>query len=455
MRSDRKALFAALAILVFAMVASDVDARRREPNGAYSSRRAKLRTQVDGPVVIFGYTGREDASPSYIFSQEENFYYLTGHNEEGAALLLLPDNSAGSAIEGPREILFLPPRNPRNERWNGPRLAPGDANIEAMTSFAAVEPFANLKDHIAKLSKEFTNIYTLLPRGSEAGYPHRANWLKWLQENANGSGANFRDVSQLIAAMRQVKSATEMELLTFAIERSMDAHLEAWKIIRPGAYEYEVAARMRETYQRAGCERDGYAPIVGSGFFSTVLHYNKNDKRIEDGDLVLMDVAGECAGYTSDITRTVPASGKFTARQREIYDIVLAAQNAAIAAIKPGMTLGGTDEKSLQKIALDVINSRGKDKNGEPLGKYFIHGLGHQIGLNVHDVGVPGRALEAGMVITIEPGIYIPEENLGVRIEDNILVTETGYKLLTARLPRTAAEIEKYMADSRKKSARD
>jgi Xaa-Pro aminopeptidase len=403
-------------------------------------------------VVIFGYTGREDASPSYIFSQEENFYYLTGHNEEGAALLLLPDNSAGRAIEGPREILYLPPRNAQRERWDGPRLAAGDADVAQRLGFESVEAFSALKERVAKLAPQFTNFYALMPRGNEAGYPHRANWLKWLQENA--PGVNFRDASQLIAAMRQIKSPSEMELLTRAIELSMDAHLAAWKIIRPGVYEYEVAARMREVYGRGGCERDGYAPIVGSGFFSTVLHYNKNDKRIEDGDLVLMDVAGEYSGYSSDITRTVPANGKFTPRQREIYEIVLAAQNAAIAAVKPGMRIGGSDEKSLQKIARDIINSRGKDKQGEPLGKYFIHGLGHHIGLNVHDAN-DGSALAPGMVFTIEPGIYIPEENLGVRIEDNILVTETGYKLLTARLPRNPDEIEKFMAAARKKAARD
>jgi Xaa-Pro aminopeptidase len=444
-----------VALLALALFVSGTQARHREPNGSYAERRAKLRAKVDGPVVVLGYTGREDASPSYIFGQEENFYYLTGHNEERAALLLLPENSVGRAINGPREILFLPERTEafsRAERWDGPRLTAGDPDVAAKLGVEAVEPFGSLKDRVAKLAREFTNFYTLLPRNNEAGYPHRANWLKWLQESA--PGVNFRDASQLIAGMRSVKSVAEMELLTRAIALSMDAHLEAWRIIRPGVYEYEVAARMRHTYQRGGCERDAYAPIVGSGFFSTVLHYNKNDKRIEDGDLVLMDVAGEYSGYASDITRTVPANGKFSPRQREIYEIVLAAQNAAIAAVKPGMTLARTGENSLHQIAYNVINSRGKDKHGEPLGKYFIHGLGHHIGLNVHDAN-DGRPLEPGMVITIEPGIYIPEENLGVRIEDNILVTETGAKLLTARLPRTVAEIEQFMADARKKGARD
>jgi len=191
---------------------------------------------------------------------------------------------------------------------------------------------------------------------------------------------------------------------------------------------------------------------VGTGINSTVLHYNKLDRLIQDGDVVLMDVGGQYSGYASDITRTIPANGKFTTRQREIYEIVLGAQNAALAALKPGMTIGGKDAStSLQKIAMDYIDSHGKDLEGRSLGRYYIHGLSHHVGLDVHDPSGPWetygtRPLEPGMVITIEPGIYIPEEKLGVRIEDDVLITPEGYKLLTARLPRSADEIEKIMA---------
>jgi len=166
----------------------------------------------------------------------------------------------------------------------------------------------------------------------------------------------------------------------------------------------------------------------------------------------VIDVGAECAGYTADITRTLPASGRFTARQKEIYEIVLGAQNAAIAALKPGMTMSRTGENSLYRIAYDYINTHGKDAKGEPLGKYFIHGLGHHIGLNVHDAGDPNRPLQPGMILTVEPGIYIPEENLGVRLEDIVLVTETGAVLLTASLPRTVEEVERFMADARKQA---
>jgi Xaa-Pro aminopeptidase len=173
-------------------------------------------------------------------------------------------------------------------------------------------------------------------------------------------------------------------------------------------------------------------------------------RKIQDGDIVVMDVGAQYSGYASDITRTVPANGKFTPRQREIYDIVLGAQNAALAALKPGADMCRKGKQSLFKISYDYINSHGKDQNGRPLGQYFIHGLGHNIGLDVHDPGDSCKPLMPGQVVTIEPGVYIPEENLGVRIEDDVLITETGYELLSSKLPRTADEIEKIMAEATK-----
>jgi Xaa-Pro aminopeptidase len=189
---------------------------------------------------------------------------------------------------------------------------------------------------------------------------------------------------------------------------------------------------------------------VGAGPNSTALHYDKLDRKIEDGDIVVMDVGAQYSGYAADITRTIPAKGKFTARQREIYEIVLGAQEAAIHALKPGMDMCRKGDKSIYKIAYDYINTHGKDQHGKPLGQYFIHGLSHGIGLNVHDPGDLCKPFVAGLVITIEPGIYIPEENLGVRIEDDALITDAGYELLSARLPRSPDEIEKIMADAAK-----
>jgi len=440
---------AGLAILGVVLCASLGCARVREPNSSYAERRAKLRAQVDGPVVLFGYTGREEAAVVSVFQQEENFYYLSGHNEAGAALLVVPDPPDGKTLPGPREILFLPPRDLNRERWEGPRLGPTDPGLLEKTSFDAVEPFANLRGELEKLAKIFPNFYTLLPGAVDVGYPHARVWLQWLQQVLPQT--NFHDIARQISGLRQVKSAGELALLERAIELSVDAHLEAMRMMRPGLYEYQVAARMEEVHKYGGCESEAYAPIVGTGFNSTVLHYSALGSQIQDGDVVVLDVGGQYGGYAADVSRTLPANGKFTPRQREIYEIVLGAQNAVLAGLKPGMTLGRTGPNSLFRIAYDYIDSHGKDKQGRSLGRYFIHGLGHDIGLNVHDPGIPGRPLEPGMVVTVEPGIYIPEENLGVRVEDDVLITENGYKLLTARLPRTVEEIEKLMAKARAK----
>jgi Xaa-Pro aminopeptidase len=433
-------LFALLCTIQFA------EARFRQPNEEYKARRDKLMSGVDGPVVIFGYTGHEDASEVAVFFQEPYFYYLSGHDEPGAALLLIPSPAGGKKIDGPREILYLPTRDPGQEKWDGPKLGPDDPGISEKTGFGAVESLAKLKTDLATLSKTYQTFYTLLPPMVEEGYPHLTKSLEML--HADLPEAKFEDLAPQLDAMRQVKSAGELALLQKAIGVSIDAQVDAMKYMRPGLFEYQVAARMKEIHEFGGCEREAYAPIVGTGFNSTVLHYSVLDAQIKDGDVVVMDVGGEYGGYAADITRTIPANGKFTPRQREIYDIVLGAQNAALAAVKPGAVLYG-GKGSLQQIVTDYIDSHGHDREGRTLGRYYPHGISHHLGLDVHDPGDRTPPLEPGMVVTVEPGIYIPEENLGVRIEDDVLVTSDGYKILTARLPRTADEIEGIMAEGR------
>jgi Xaa-Pro aminopeptidase len=433
-------------ILTTLAVPASLAARDREANAVYADRRARLIAELKAPFLLFGYTGRENSSPAYVFLQEPNFYYLTGHNEEGAALLLVPAGAAEKGWKGPNEILFLPPRNPEEEKWNGPRLAATDADVQKRTGFSTVEAFSNLKPRLADLAQNYHEIWTLTPHQDDTGYPHAREWSSWITQAV--PGISLRDAAPAIGAMRQIKSPGEIALLTKSIELSVDAQLAAMRMVRPVLYEYQVAARMVEIHAYGGCETEAYSPIVGTGLHSTILHFNELDALIQDGDVVLMDVGGQYSGYTADITRTLPANGHFTPRQREIYEIVLGAQNAALAAAKPGMMLREGDN-SLHEIAKNYIKSHGKDRQGQPLDKYFIHGLGHHLGLNVHDATVRGRPLEAGMVITLEPGIYIPEENLGVRIEDDVLITETGAKLLTARLPRGVAEIEAIMEKAR------
>ena len=453
--AHRSTEFAAAAILSIllgfaacfaATPASAQERRDREPNSVYLERRAKLAAQVDCPIVLLGLTGREESSQTYIFEQEENFYYLTGHNEEGAGLVILPAKSSGNdASNSPREILYLPAKNPQKEKWNGVRMSPADPGIEARTGFATVKPFAEMRAAIENLAKTYPCLYTILPYEKElGGYPHEREVGDWLQQAA--PQIKPKDIRTQITAPRQIKSPGEIAFLQRAIDLTVDSHLEAMRVMRPGLHEYEVAAKMVEVHATGGSEAEGYAPIVGAGPNSTALHYDRLSRKIEDGDIVVIDVGAQYSGYSADITRTLPANGRFTPRQLEIYNIVLGAQNAAIAAIKPGMDLCQKGSKSLYKISYDYINSHGKDLRGNPLGQYYIHGLGHSIGLNVHDPGEPCKALEPGMVVTMEPGIYIPEENLGVRIEDDVLVTEAGHKLLSERLPRDPAEIAKIMA---------
>jgi Xaa-Pro aminopeptidase len=432
--------------------------REREPNSVYAERRAKLAAQIDAPVVLWGYTGREEVYEAYIFAQEENFYYLTGHNEEGAGLIILPAKPAattspvvplqanGQTVPIAQEILFLPSKDPAKEKWNGVRLSPTDADIQARTGCASVMDFASMRTVVEHLVTSYPNFLTILPYNKEnGGYPHEKQVQDWLALAA--PQAKLADVRGRIEALRQIKSRTELEFLQRAIDLSLDAHFAAMKMMRPGLFEYQVAAKMVEVHATGGSEAEGYAPIVGAGPNSTALHYDKLSRKIEDGDIVVLDVGAQYSGYSADITRTLPSNGKFTLRQREIYEIVLGAQNAALATLKPGETLCRKGKGSAYLVAYDYINSHGKDLHGKPLGQYFIHGLGHGIGLNVHDPGDPCVPLQPGMVITDEPGIYIPEENLGVRIEDDVLITETGNKLLSARLPRTPDEIEQIMAN--------
>jgi len=430
-------------ILAVSLLSLFAEARFPQPPAEYQARRVKLQAQIDAPVVVFGYTSREDSSEFAVFFQEPNFYYLTGDSEPDAAVLLLP---AAAGTQGPHEILYLPPRDLKLERWDGPKMGPDDPGIAQKTGFESVAPYAQLKTDLAALAKTYKTVYTILPPKVEDGYPHFTDALAFV--HAAMPDATVKDIAPALGAMRQIKSPGELALMQKAIDASVNAQLAAMRTMRPGLYEYQIAAKMKEVHEWAGCEREAYAPIVGTGLNSTVLHYSALTEQIMDGDVVVMDVGGEYGGYAADITRTVPANGKFTARQREIYEIVLGAQNAAIAAVKPGAKLYSGDG-SLMKISKDYINTHGKDGAGKPLGDYYIHGVSHHLGLDVHDAGDRDRPLEPGMVVTVEPGIYIPAEQLGVRIEDDVLVTADGYKILSGSLPRTADEIEAVMASSK------
>ena len=277
-------------------------AREREANSVYAERRARLAARLGSPVVLFGYTGKENSSPSYVFNQEENFYYLTGHDEEGAALLILPPMPP-ERLEGAAGMLLLAARSVRGT-LERPAHGPRRSRNRRADGFAAVQPYPQLKARLAELAKSYHEIYTIVPHADDTGYPHARESSAWLTQAA--PGLELRDAAPALGAMRQIKSPGEIALLSKAIELSVDAQLAAMRMVRPGLYEYQVAAKMVEIHAAGGCEGEAYAPIVGTGFHSTVLHFNELNAQIKDDDVVLLDVGGQYSGYTADITRRCP-----------------------------------------------------------------------------------------------------------------------------------------------------
>jgi Xaa-Pro aminopeptidase len=434
-----------LIIVLLLFASSLVFSLDHQPNADYHARRVAL-SKLAGPngaFLIFAGTESDGPNAIYGFRQDENFFYLTGLTQPGGAVLIIPEEEGkdGKPARPYAEELFLPARNMTQEKWTGVKIGPDDATVHDVTGFDKVAALDRMPEEFGKiLAPGYTNM--LVNKSAESDSAQ-----KWLQRtNAFPGFIRFSDGTEKVAEIRSIKDAGEIALLKKAADASAAAHLSVMKAMKPGVAEHELGALMEYEYERRGCERPAYASIVGSGFNSTVLHYSAGPKIIQNGDIVVIDVGGEYSMYANDTTRTLPANGKFTARQREIYDIVLGAQQAAIAAFKSGVSTLGSGENSLNKVAQDYFASHGKDLKGEPLGKYFIHGLSHRVGLNVHDPGPRDNALQPGEVFTIEPGIYIPEENLGVRIEDTFYVDSQG-KLVnfTAALPHTADDVERAM----------
>ncbi len=418
----------------------------RQPNSDFRARRQNLAAKADGGVVLL-FTSNEAEGPNdlYGYRADDNFFYLSGWTEPGAALLIMTSAGADHSYS---EILFLPSHNPSQEKWTGPKLGPENPAAGKITGFDRVETLDNLPSELVHLlPSQKVTVYTDVPAYDETS--NSTAPLEWLKRaNAFPVGVAFQDVRPLLASLRTHKDAGEIERIRHATDASIAAHWAAMRAVRPGITEREISALLQYEWGKRGCERPAYSPIVGSGFNSTVLHYSEDSGTIQAGDMVVIDAAGEYSMYASDITRTLPASGKFTPRQREIYDIVLGSQQAAIAAFHSGKSHLRRDQPdSLHDVAYTFINSHGKDLHGEALGKYLIHGLSHYVGLNVHDAGDHDVPVGPGAVFTIEPGIYIPEEKLGVRIEDIFYVGPDGKLInLTAGLPHTADEVEHAMA---------
>jgi Xaa-Pro aminopeptidase len=260
-----------------------------------------------------------------------------------------------------------------------------------------------------------------------------------------GPRVRITDLSVKLAQLRLIKDADEVARLRRSIAITGDGLREAMQIAKPGIYEYELEARVEYAFRRAGAARLGFPSVIGSGPNSTTLHYDLNRRQTREGDLVVMDVGAEFGYQTADITRTIPVSGRFTPRQRALYDLVLGAQAAAIDSVRPG-----TDIQQLNRVARDYLRTHSDTLCGPaPCDRYFTHGLSHWLGMDVHDVGSYASVLAPGMVLTVEPGIYIPEEQLGIRVEDDVLVTASGREVLSSGIPRAAQDVEAVMRGGR------
>lgn len=405
--------------------------------------------QIDPVIVLVGQDEPALGGGEGKFRQKNDFAYLTGVNVPSAALILRPRDD--------RATLYLPPLHPGARGLEEPLDGPG-ASSAAKYGFDRVEStetfLADLFRAIGDPRKPTPGrsrvpvVYTITPAGLRDLLDSDAKFVRFLREGAPTT--EVEPLSPMLGEMRKAKTCAELDLLRKAIAITGAAQAEVTGSIHPGVYEYELEAKIVATFLREGAERTGFPSIVGSGPNSTIPHYFANRRKLEDGDLVVVDIGAEYQLYTADITRTYPANGKFTARQREIYQLVLDAQKAAEAKVKPGETrlreMTGWTREFLKNSSL-----RAKDRDGEEhtMDHFFIHGLGHYLGLDVHDVGDTSKPLQPGEVFTIEPGIYIPAENLGVRIEDDYLVTEHGLEKLSKDIPSDPDEIEKGIAQAR------
>jgi Xaa-Pro aminopeptidase len=450
-------------VIAFCAFLNVARAMEKAAPAEYHARRVALSTKLNGGVALL-FAGNEPLLDFTPYRQDSSFFYLTGSTEPGQALLIeapLPqegnDVTGIQAAEPYREILFVPTRNLRMEGYTGRKLDPADPNAAKAAGVDEIRPMSELVAELDRMTRgdvrhnygrRMSKIY------SEPELPQAAAVMTLVAQSLGRGGAlTMQDVMPSLMLQRQTKAAGELAMLQKAADVSAEAHREAMKAIKPGIGENMIEGLLYFKMRSGGCERPSYASIVGSGPFSTQLHYSDDSRVMQTGDLVVIDAAAECSMYAADITRTMPVNGHFTARQREIYDIVLGAQRAAAQAFVSGKSIlgnavmrTGTANDSLDRVAFDYINTHGKDQHGEPLGKYFIHTVGHSVGVDVHDGMLPTQAIGPGSVFTIEPGIYIPEENLGVRIEDTFYVDATGKLVnMSAGLAHTADEVEAAM----------
>jgi len=396
---------------------------------------------------------------NYRFRQDSDFFYLTGFEEPDAIAVIKPG-------ETHEYSLFVRPRDPEREIWDGRR-----AGVEgAKSEFGAQEalPIDKFDEKLPEILNDAEILYYRLGvnRDLDDKIIHEIARMRSLNRKPIHPPETIIDPATIVHELRVIKSPEELEIMQRAADIAAEAHVEAMKAVRPGMREYEVEALIEQIFRRHGAAAPAYTSIVGAGANATVLHYINNDGELRDGELVLIDAGAEYKGYASDITRTFPINGRYAKAQREIYDLVLKAQMSCVDMVRPGVTHEQLKQHSIEvltegMVELGLLQGKPeqliKDKKYE---KFYMHGLGHMLGIDVHDVGryyfgKESRALEPGVVMTIEPGIYVapdtkdvPEQYLGigVRIEDDVLCTNNGPRVLTSKVPKQAEEIEALMA---------
>ena len=432
----------------------------------YAARRARLAAQMQPGAVAVLPTAPEvlrNGDSDYPYRHDSSFYYLTGFTEPESVLVLV----AATGDRPARSILFCREKNVEREIWDGYRHGPEAAR----TAFGVDDayPIGELDTHMARILANAPALYYAV--ASNAALDAQVTgWIKAVRaQGRSGTTApgTFVNLLPLLDEMRLIKDADEQAVMLRAGEISGGAHARAMRAAKPGMFEYELEAELLYAFRKHGAQFPAYTPIVASGPNACILHYNVNDRQMQDGDLVLIDAGCELDGYASDITRTFPVGGRFTDAQRTLYELVLAAQDAAFKAIAPGRPYSAFHEAALRVLVqgmLDLglisdyasVDDAIANKAHVP---FYMHGTGHWLGMDVHDVGAyrdvtqaekPSRPLQEGMVVTVEPGIYVrpadgvPERfwHIGIRIEDDVVVTKEGYRLLTASAPKTVAEIE-------------
>lgn len=409
---------------------------RTEPWGpeVFRERRANLMAQMKSGVALILASKHIDYDAGA--RQSPDFLYLTGLAEEtNGALVLAPQ-------EPRKEFLFLAPAVPERDRWSGYRALLPSRDVEVRTGFATIyrmDPFGSrgFGGLLSTFAARWKDLHYFGPVvGYDADLPLVLD--AYAKTAARVPGAKTKDSIGMLARLRMVKEPREIEKIARASDISIAGHVEAMRRVKPGMREWELKQILEDSFRKGGARRLAYPSIVGSGPDGCVLHYPDDDRVIRDGDLILIDAGAEFDHYATDITRTFPANGKFSPEQRHIYEVVLHAQNAALALVKPGVTW-----EQLNDAAAKVIAEAGYYD-------YFIHSVGHHVGLEVHDVPSPIREIPEGSVITLEPGIYMPGKKIGVRIEDILVVTKRGARVLSEKLPRDPDEIEKVMAAAKR-----